>query len=119
MLNFQDNLNSFDDFFLQTIVKILNIFIYISKILYFWGEAEVMVFITLLGLGILYWRRLCPEAKLVATCCLTVLPVEITKILASYCLGYFFCNFISRNVYEYSDKNIAPIKPKFVYFAAQ
>ncbi len=70
----QENLNEWDESFLQLLHKILpSSFVYVAKPLYFIGEAEVAVFIVLLSLGILAWRRLWLEAQVVAASSLTVL----------------------------------------------
>ena len=55
-------------------------FIYIAKISYFLGEAEVTVFFVLICLGILVWKKHWQEAQVVALSCLSVL-ILIDKIL--------------------------------------
>jgi undecaprenyl-diphosphatase len=76
-----ENLNEFDESFLQLLHETLpSSFIYVAKPLYFLGEAEVAVFIVLLSLAILCWRRLWLEAQVVAASSLTVLLL-IDKVL--------------------------------------
>jgi undecaprenyl-diphosphatase len=77
----QENLNEWDESFLQLIHRILpSSFIYVAKPFYFIGEAEVAVFLVLFSLAILGWRRLWLEAQMLATSCLTVLLL-VDKVL--------------------------------------
>lgn len=77
----QKNLNEFDEFFLEWLHEILpSWFIYIAKPIYFIGEAEVAVFLVLLSLGVLAWKRLWLEAQTVAVSSLSILLL-IDKIL--------------------------------------
>jgi undecaprenyl-diphosphatase len=70
----QENLNEFDEFFLEWLHEILpSWFIYIAKPIYFIGEAEVAVFFVLLSLIILAWKRLWLEAQTVALSSLSIL----------------------------------------------
>ncbi len=77
----QKKLDKFDEFFLKWLHEILPpSFIYIAKPIYFIGEAEVAVFLVLLSIGILVWKRLWLEAQTVAVSSLTILLL-IDKVL--------------------------------------
>lgn len=67
-------INELDEFLLGKLNGIFpSWFIYIAKVLYFLGEAEVAVFIVLFSLGILAWKKCWSEAQVVAVSSLTVL----------------------------------------------
>jgi undecaprenyl-diphosphatase len=68
------NLQAFDEYLLQELDSVLpSWFIYIAKVFYFLGEAEVAVFIVLFSLGILVWKKCWAEAQVVAVSSLSVL----------------------------------------------
>ena len=70
----QEKLNDFDAAFLQSLHQIFpSFFLPLAKGVYFIGEAEVAVFLVILSLAILVWRRLWLEAQVVAVSSLGVL----------------------------------------------
>jgi undecaprenyl-diphosphatase len=74
-------INAFDESLLQILSNIFPAwFVYIAKVFYFLGEAEVAVFIVLFSLAILVWKKCLPEAQVVAVSSLSVLLL-IDKIL--------------------------------------
>jgi undecaprenyl-diphosphatase len=78
------NLDQFDENFLQLLHKIFpDQFFYVARGFYFLGEAEVAVFIVLITLGILCWKRYWLEAQVVAASSLGVL-ILIDKILKPF-----------------------------------
>jgi undecaprenyl-diphosphatase len=68
------NISALDEDLLQTLNNIFpSWFVYIAKVFYFLGEAEVAVFIVLFSLGILVWKKCLPEAQVIALSSLSVL----------------------------------------------
>lgn len=73
--------DNFDEFILTQLSKIFPVwFVYISKGIYFLGEAEVAVFIVLFSLIILCYKKLWYEAQILAVSSLGILLL-IDKVL--------------------------------------
>lgn len=76
-----NQLESFDENLITQLNQILpSWFIYIARVFYFLGEAEVAVFLVLFSLGVLCWKKYWLEAQIVATSSLGVLLL-IDKVL--------------------------------------
>ena len=79
-----EKITTLNENFLITIQNILpDWFIYIAKIFYFLGEAEVAVFFVLFSLGILIWKKYWEEAQVLAFSSLSVL-ILVDKILKPF-----------------------------------
>lgn len=74
-------INKLDEILLERLPEVLPLwFIYLSKGIYFLGEAEVAVFIVLFILGVLCWKKLWYEAQILAASSLGILLL-IDKVL--------------------------------------
>ncbi len=79
-----DHLQKFDENFLDYLQNIFpKWFFLIARSLYFLGEAEVAVFVVLLSLIILAWKRYWKEAQILAASTLAVLLL-VDKILKPF-----------------------------------
>ena len=79
-----DKLRELDKNLLLNIREILpSWFMYIAKVSYFLGEAEVTVFFVIFCLAILVWKKYWEEAQVVALSCLSVL-ILVDQILKPF-----------------------------------